>query len=170
VWVPRGWEGRRIVLHFESATHRATVWVNDVEVMSHEGGYTPFEADITEEVAAGQEVRITALVNNTLHWQSIPPGVIEDTPAGKRQRYWHDFFNYAGIHRTGWLYSTDPAHITDITVTTDLDGEDGVIGYASEAERTDDVETKVILRDAEGAEVATDTGPSGTLSVPNVHK
>jgi beta-glucuronidase len=30
VWVPRGWEGRRIVLHFESATHRATVWVNDV--------------------------------------------------------------------------------------------------------------------------------------------
>jgi beta-glucuronidase len=38
VWVPRGWEGRRIVLHFESATHRATVWVNDVEVMSHEGG------------------------------------------------------------------------------------------------------------------------------------
>jgi beta-glucuronidase len=40
VWVPRGWEGRRIVLHFESATHRATVWVNEVEVMSHEGGYT----------------------------------------------------------------------------------------------------------------------------------
>jgi beta-glucuronidase len=170
IWVPRGWEGRRVVLHFESATHRATVWVNDVEVMSHEGGYTPFEADITEHVAAGQEVRITAQVNNTLHWQSIPPGVIEDTPAGKRQRYWHDFFNYAGIHRTVWLYATDPAHITDITITTDLDGENGVIGYAAEAERTDDLETKVILRDAEGTEVATDTGPSGTLSVPNVHK
>src|SRR3954467_9072035 len=30
VWVPRGWDGRRIVLHFESATHRARVWVNDV--------------------------------------------------------------------------------------------------------------------------------------------
>jgi beta-glucuronidase len=25
VWVPQGWQGRRIVLHFESATHRATV-------------------------------------------------------------------------------------------------------------------------------------------------
>jgi beta-glucuronidase len=170
VWVPRGWEERRIVLHFESATHRATVWVNEVEVMSHEGGYTPFEADITEHVAPGQEVRITAQVNNTLHWQSIPPGVIEDTPAGKRQRYWHDFFNYAGIHRTVWLYSSDPVHITDITITTDLDGENGVIGYAAEAERPDDVETKVILRNAEGTGVATDTGPSGTLSVPNVHR
>ena len=63
--------------------------------MSHEGGYTPFEADITDHVTPGEGVRITALINNTLHWQSIPPGVIEDTPAGKRQRYWHDFSNYA---------------------------------------------------------------------------
>jgi beta-glucuronidase len=170
VWVPLGWQGRRIVLHFESATHRATVWVNDVEVVSHEGGYTPFEADITDHVAPGQEVRITALINNTLHWQSIPPGVIEDTPAGKRQRYWHDFFNYAGIHRSVWLYATDPAHITDVTITTDLDGANGVINYTVDAEDGDDLEIKVILRDAEGTEVTTDTGPSGTLNVPSVHK
>ena len=65
VWVPLGWQGRRIVLHFESATHRATVWVNDVEVVSHEGGYTPFEADISDHVTAGQQVRITALINNS---------------------------------------------------------------------------------------------------------
>ncbi len=170
VWVPKGWQGRRIVLHFESATHRATVWVNEVEVVSHEGGYTPFEADITDRVAAGQAVRITAVVDNTLHWQSIPPGVIEDTAAGKRQRYWHDFFNYAGIHRTVWLYSTDPTYITDVTITTDLEGENGVIGYAVDVEGTNDVETRVILRDAEGTEVATNTGPTGTLSVPNAHK
>jgi beta-glucuronidase len=171
VWVPRSWQGRRIVLHFESATHRATVWANDVEVVSHEGGYTPFEADITDHVAAGEQVRITALVNNTLHWQSIPPGVIENTPAGKRQRYWHDFFNYGGIHRTVWLYSTDPTHISDLTITTDLDGDTGVVGYLVEAAAAaGDVETKVILRDAEGTEVATNTGRSGTLSVPGVHK
>ena len=170
VWVPQGWQGRRIVLHFESATHRATVWVNDVEVVSHEGGYTPFEADITDHVTAGQPVRITALINNTLHWQSIPPGVIEDTPAGKRQRYWHDFFNYAGIHRPVWLYATDPTHITDVTITTDLDGDNGVIDYTVDAESADDVETKVILRDAEGTEITTNTGSSGTLRVPSVHK
>jgi beta-glucuronidase len=170
VWVPQGWQGRRIVLHFESATHRATVWANDVEVVSHEGGYTPFEADITDHVTAGQPVRITALINNTLHWQSIPPGVIEDTPAGKRQRYWHDFFNYAGIHRTVWLYATDPAYITDVTVATDLDGANGVIEYTVDAAGPDDVETRVILRDAEGTEITTNTGSSGNLHVPDVHK
>jgi beta-glucuronidase len=30
--MPRGWDGRRIVLHFEPTTHRATVWVGDTEV------------------------------------------------------------------------------------------------------------------------------------------
>ena len=133
-------------------------------------GYTPFEADIADHVTPGQQVRITALVNNTLHWQSIPPGVIEDTPAGKRQRYWHDFFNYAGIHRNVWLYTTNPAHFTDVTITTDLDGADGVINYSAQAENAEALVTKVILRNAEGKEVTTLGGNSGTLTVPHVHK
>src|SRR5690625_109754 len=111
VRVPRGWAGQRIVLHFESATHRATVWAGSTEVRSHEGGYSAVEADITEHVTPGEPVRITAVVNNTLSFQSVPPGVIEDTPGGKRQRYWHDFFNYAGIHRNVWLHATPRAHI-----------------------------------------------------------
>jgi beta-glucuronidase len=67
------------------------------------------------------------------------------------------------------LYATDPAHISDITVVTDLDGDTGVVDYTIEAV-ADDLETRVILRDADGAEVATTTGPSGTLQVPGVHK
>jgi beta-glucuronidase len=168
VRVPRGWDGRRIVLHFESATHRATVWVDDTEVVSHEGGYTPFEADITAHVRAGEPARVTVLVNNTLSFQSIPPGVIEDTPAGRRQRYWHDFFNYAGIHRPVWLYQTDPVHLTDITVVTGLDGATGTIDYATESSGAAD--TRVVLRDASGRPVAEASGAKGTLTVDNAHR
>jgi beta-glucuronidase len=170
VRVPRGWDGRRIVLHFESATHRATVWVNDAEVVSHEGGYTPFEAEVTDHVQAGQEARVTALVNNTLSFQTIPPGVIEDTPDGKRQRYFHDFFNYAGIHRPVWLYATDRAHLSDITVVTGLEGATGTVEYRTEAQGADGAEVKVVLRDAGGAEVATGSGAAGALTVANVHR
>ena len=169
VRVPRGWDSQRIVLHFESATHRATAWVNDAEVVSHEGGYTPFEAEVTEHVQAGEQARITVVVNNTLSFQTIPPGVIEDTPDGKRQIYWHDFFNYAGIHRPVWLYATGKAHLTDVTVVTGLDGANGSIEYRTEATDADGAQVKVVLRDADGAEVATGTGPSGTLTVENVH-
>ena len=168
VRVPRGWAGQRIVLHFESATHRATVWANDTEVVSHEGGYTPFEADLTDQVRAGDRVRITVAVDNRLSFQSIPPGVIEDTPAGKRQRYWHDFFNYAGIHRSVWLHATPTHHITDITVVPGLDGATGTVHYAIES--TGDAETRVVLRDAGGRQVAAATGATGTLTITNVHR
>ena len=112
----------------------------------------------------GSEARITVAVNNTLSFQTVPPGVVEDTPDGKRQRYWHDFFNYAGIHRPVWLYATAPAHITDITVVTGLDGTDGTVEYRTEAADADGAEVRVVLRDADGAEVATGAGASGTLT------
>jgi beta-glucuronidase len=95
--------------------------------LSHEGGYTPFEADITEHATAGEQLRVTAVVNNTLSFQSIPPGVIEDTVAGKRQRYFHDFFNYAGIHRNVWLCATPTSYVEDVTVVTGLDGTTGTV-------------------------------------------
>ena len=84
------------MLRFDAATHRAVVWVDETQVAEHEGGYTPFEADITDLVEPGGEIRITAVVNNVLSWHSIPPGYVEETPDGRRQRYFHDFFNYAG--------------------------------------------------------------------------
>jgi beta-glucuronidase len=169
VRIPRGWDGRRVVLYFESATHRATVWVDETEVVSHEGGYTPFEADVTEHVRAGEEFRLTVVVDNTLSFQTIPPGVVLDTPEGKRQKYWHDFFNYAGIHRPVWLYSTASAHLTDLTVVSGLDGATGTVEYRTEADGADGLQVRAVLRDADGGEVAQGTGASGTLSVPGVH-
>jgi beta-glucuronidase len=170
VWVPRDWAGRRIVLHFEAATHRATVWVGTAEVVSHDGGYTPFEVDITEHVIPGEQVRITVEVDNRLSFQTIPPGVVEETPHGRRQRYWHDFFNYSGLHRSVWLYATDPAHLTDVTVVTDLTGSDGSVTYRVETANAAGAQTQVVLRDATGVEVATWEGSQGTLTVPSVHR
>src|SRR4051794_35108706 len=165
--VPRGWGGRRVVLHFESATHRATVWVNGAEAVSHEGGYLPFEADVTALVRAGEEALITVAVENTLTFQSIPPGVVEDTPAGRRQRYWHDFFNYGGIHRPVWLYATGRAHLTDLTVVTGLAGADGTVAYRAEIADAAGAEVRVVLRGADGGKVARAVGADATLAVPD---
>ena len=68
VFVPRGWDGQRIVLRFDAATHRGVAWVDDAQVVEHEGGYTPFEADITAFARAGQPLRITAVVIAEHNW------------------------------------------------------------------------------------------------------
>lgn len=161
VSVPRGWDGERIVLRFESATHRATVWVGGQEVVSHEGGYTPFEAEITPHVRAGELATITVAVDNRLSWESIPPGVVVDTDHGPQQRYMHDFFNYAGIHRPVWLYSTPADYVADITVRADVSGtvEYEVVAAGRPAK------IRVAVRDRNGCEVAAGEGADGRLEI-----
>jgi beta-galactosidase/beta-glucuronidase len=156
----RGWAGQRIVVHFESATYRATVWVNDAEVVSHEGGYTPFEADVSGHLAPSEPARITVVVNNTLSFQSIPPGVIEETPDGKRQRYWHDFFNYAGGHRTVWLYATPHPHLTEITVVTGLDAAVGTVDYTTAAADAEEAAVHIVCATPTAAKSRPAAAPS----------
>ena len=64
--VPARWAGERIVLRFDAATHGAVAWLNGTQVVEHQGGYTPFEADVTDVVEPGAENRITVVVNNAL--------------------------------------------------------------------------------------------------------
>ena len=168
VVVPRGWVDQRVVLRVDSATHRATVWVNDTEVASHEGGYTPFEADITGIAEPGETLRVTIVANNELTWQSIPPGVTEDTPAGKQLVYFHDFFNYAGLHRQVWLYSTPTTHVEDVTVVTGFEGSAGWVDYAVEVAGPE-ADVLAVLRDADGHVVARSEGAQGRLEVADVH-
>lgn len=167
VRVPRGWADQRVVLRFDSATHRAVVWLDEVQVADHEGGYTPFEADVTGYVVPGQEVRVTVVVNNVLTWQSIPPGVVEQAASGPRQTYWHDFFNYAGIHRSVWLYSTPVDHVSDVTVVTGREGSTGTVRYRVEASGGSGLDVTAVLRDHDGAVVARGLGAAGVLSVPD---
>ena len=166
-WIPPSWAGRRIAIRFGSATHRGEVWVNGQPVAVHQGGYTPFEADITAVVTPGEESRVTVAVSNVLTWQTIPPGYVEDTAGGRRQRYFHDFFNYAGLHRHVWLTATPFARVEDITVRTGLDGADGTVSYRVEVagQGAARLGTQLSLADASGDEVARGSGPEGVLRV-----
>jgi beta-glucuronidase len=168
VRVPRGWDGRRVVLYVEAATHAGRIYVGDRLVAEHVGGYTPFEADLTGIVTPGGSFRLTIGVNNELTDITIPPGTVTtDQDGRRRQQYLHDFSNYAGLARSVWLYSTPPTHITDVTVVTTLDDDTGIVDYT--VEHTGAAEVQVRLRDAEGIEVASGTGASGRLRVPGAH-
>ncbi|HEV7166532.1 MAG TPA: beta-glucuronidase [Micrococcaceae bacterium] len=170
VRVPRGWRGQRIRLRLDSATHQGLVWVNDVLVAEHVGGYLPFEADITDHVPAGESFRLTIAVNNELTQATIPPGTVEVAEDGTRkQSYLHDFYNYAGLHRSLWLYSTPSLSVEDITVVTDLDGSAGLVGYRTTVAGGDGRERVTVrLADEDGREVASSEGPSGSLRVEDV--
>jgi beta-galactosidase/beta-glucuronidase len=54
VTVPASYQGKRVFLRFEAVDWAAMVWVNGRPVGQHEGGYTPFEFDVTNVVEAGK--------------------------------------------------------------------------------------------------------------------
>lgn len=164
VRVPRGWAGERVILRVDAATHEGVVYVDGTRVAAHVGGYTPFEADVTEVARAGEEVRVTIGVNNELTNETIPPGTIQVNELGRRkQTYRHDFYNYAGLARSVLLYSVPETRVTDVTVVTDVEGSDGIVDYR--VETSAEAVVRVVLRDAAGVEVARAEGASGRLSV-----
>jgi beta-glucuronidase len=167
VRVPRGWSGERIVLRFDAATHAARVYLDDELVGEHIGGYTPFDIDVTDRAAAGEAFRLTVAVSGDLSNETIPPGKIEVGMDGrKKQVYFHDFFNYAGLARSVWLYSMPQTRITDVTVVTDFEDSTGTVDYRAEV--TGDATVRVRLTDAAGTVVAEGTGAAGLLHVPDV--
>lgn len=77
--------GKRAFLHFGAVNYRADVFVNDHYVCHHEGGFTPFDCEITGAVHDGSNDVVVA-VDNTRHKDSVPT-------------LKYDWWNYGGITR-----------------------------------------------------------------------
>lgn len=171
VFIPRGWSQERYFLRLDSATHEGRVYVNDHLAAEHIGGYTPFETEITHLVAPGEKFRLTVLVNNELSWETIPPGRIEVQADGNRvQHYQHDFFNYAGLARSVWLYSVPTISVDDITVTTDVDGSTGYVDFQINTNTPiDDDRLRVSLIDEDGSTVYEASGHKSRAVLESVH-
>lgn len=170
VRLPRGWTDQRIVIRLDSATHAGEVYVDNDLVASHVGGYMPFEADITACARPGQLVRVTIGVDNTLTNETIPPGQVHTNEFGKKQqRYWHDFFNFAGLARSVWLYATPEVYVSDVTVKTDIQGSTGVVKWDVVADGvvSADAALHVELYGEQGEQVGSGPGSTGEIKVPN---
>ena len=66
VFVPTEWKGRTVAVRFGCATHVATVYVNGKELVSHEGGFLPFSADMTEVAVWGGMNHIAVKLNEQI--------------------------------------------------------------------------------------------------------
>ena len=175
-YVPSDWEESDVVLRFGSAHYETVVYLNGVNVLNHTGGHLPFQTYATKDLKYGQKNLITVAVDNRLSNTTIPQGGVSymnDTklyPKGFYETSTHfDFFNYAGIHRSVFLYVLPKEHIQDITVTTDIkDPKTGLIDYTvthSESGTTPDCVVDVL--DKNDNKVASGKGLKGSITVPN---
>ncbi|WP_207947830.1 glycoside hydrolase family 2 protein [Occultella glacieicola] len=100
--VPTAWAGSRTILRFGAVHHRATVFVNRTEVGSHEGGYMPFEFDVTDALIDGaNELRVH--VEAPLDKRFIPHSKQRSMPRDDYDSV--AFTPSSGIWQTVWLES-----------------------------------------------------------------
>ena len=60
--VPVAWKNKNVLLHFGAVDWKADIWVNDVKVGSHTGGFTPFSFDITAALSGKGNNRLVVKV------------------------------------------------------------------------------------------------------------
>jgi len=123
VWYRRLWQrpglvsGERLILHFEAVDWSTTVWVNGTRVCTHEGGYTPFSADITDALVARetQEVVVRA--------EDDPSDLAK--PRGKQDwnlephSIWYP--RTTGIWQTVWLETVPTTRVNSFQWCSSLD-------------------------------------------------
>ncbi len=104
--VPEAWGERRVWLRFGAVDWEARVWVDGQEVGSHQGGYTPFAIDITEQAAPGSEaVVVVRAVDET----------DPELPLGKQVSTWYT--STSGIWQTVWLEARPVCHLEQLRLT-----------------------------------------------------
>ncbi|XP_022125377.2 beta-glucuronidase isoform X1 [Pieris rapae] len=175
-FVPSWWgqNGQRVWLRFSSVHYASQVWVNGQSVMYHEIGHLPFEVEISDVVQYNTSNLLTVVVDNTLLSDTIPQGTIRDVMVANNkvrleQTYTFDFFNYAGIHRSVFLYSTPQTFIDDVIVNTDIQGLTGFVVYNVTYKSASNAQCVIQLFDKNGTQVAGSQDCAGLMEVGNAN-
>jgi beta-glucuronidase len=110
VWYQRHFQaspepGHRLFLYFAGVSYRCDVYLNGTEIVSHEGSFFPFQAEVTGKLKDGDNV-LTLRVNNNRTKDAIPAMVF-------------DWWNYGGITRDVMLISLPETFISDYFLRLD---------------------------------------------------
>ncbi|HSP08293.1 MAG TPA: glycoside hydrolase family 2 TIM barrel-domain containing protein [Candidatus Dormibacteraeota bacterium] len=134
VWYRRRFdapEAERLLLHFGAVDYRATVWVDGEEVARHEGGHTPFSADISHVAGRRDNLLVVRaddpLADKTIprgkqHWKRDPEGIFYTATTGIWQTVWLEPIPARSIQALRVTPHLD-AGTVDVVITADGDVE-----------------------------------------------
>ncbi len=150
--IPSKWKGKKILLHFGAVDWKTEVWVNNIKVGEHTGGFTPFSFDITQALDGSKNTLVVKV------WDPTDKGT---QPRGKQvsqpRGIWYT--PVSGIWQTVWLEPVADHYITNVRTTPDIDTNGVKVKVETDNDRVSDkFEVKVF---DEGQLVAMGTSING---------
>ncbi len=112
--IPAKWKNNRVILHFGAVDWKTDVWVNNVKVGQHTGGYTPFSFEITAALKNGSNKLMVKVWDPTNDGYQ-PRGKQVNKPEG----IWYT--PVTGIWQTVWLEPVPDKFITQVKTTPNID-------------------------------------------------
>ena len=156
--MPAHGENELVYLQFNGVNASAKVILNGAVIMTHDGGYSTFRADITDHLK--EENHMIVEVDNSKNDRVYPQKA--------------DFTFYGGIYRDVLLLTVNKNHFDldhhggpGIAVTPTVDGKTGRVNVRTWI--TGKGEVSIALKDADGNVVASGTGCDCDLAIENVH-
>lgn len=135
--IPGNWKGKDILLNFGAVDWEACVYVNGIELASHQGGYDPFSIDITQALkSSGQQELVVSVWDPTSEGtqargkQVTKPGGIWYTPV-------------SGIWQTVWLEPLEKQSISSLKITPDIDENQVSVTARSRSGISNDYQVKI---------------------------
>src|SRR5687768_7778427 len=139
---PKAGRDQRVLLHFGAVDYEATVWVNGSVAARHEGGYTPFSADITDLLTKGGPQTVV------VHAKDDPADLAK--PRGKQD--WklqpHSIWYYrtTGIWQSVWLETVPATYVQNVRWSPNAERWEISLDAQLAGEERDDLQLRVRLR------------------------
>ena len=151
--VPANWKNKDVVLNFGAVDWKADVFVNDILIGSHQGGFTPFSFNITPYLTGKSNQKLVVRVWDPSDRGYQPRGKQTSNPGG----IWYT--PVTGIWQTVWLEPVATNHITSVKSIPNIDnGTMNVTVGTSQPCNTAVVEVKLLDK---GQVVASAKGVQG---------
>jgi beta-galactosidase/beta-glucuronidase len=112
--VPAAWKNKNLILHFGAVDWKTEIYLNDIKIGTHTGGYTPFCFDITAFLKSGEQ-KLVLKVWDPTDKSFQPRGKQVSKPNG----IWYTAVT--GIWQTVWLEPVNEKHIVSVKTVSDID-------------------------------------------------
>jgi hypothetical protein len=159
--IPAAWKGKNVLLHFGAVDWKAEIYINDIKIGVHTGGYTPFCFDITPFTVAGEQKLVVKV------WDGTDTGY---QPRGKQVKepraIWYT--SVTGIWQTVWIEPVNEKYIANIKSVPNIDNNRLSVDVCTQnTQFADIVEVKVNDGATVVASAKATTGQTLDLNIPN---
>ena len=158
-YTPEHSENERVYIEFNGVNASAKVILNGAEIVTHDGGYSTFRADITDHLK--EENHLVVEVDNSVNDRVYPQKA--------------DFTFYGGIYRDVKLLVVNKYHFDldfyggrGLAVRPEIAGEDAAI-WVRTWHNSEDGRVDITLRDADGNVVGKGDDNDETIVIDKVH-